>query len=296
MTIQKLNNKIKLILGSFILVTLSFVVSCKQKVTVPAYILIDSLKIKSIYIKQGSTAASITDVWVYVDGTLNGIYPLPCKFPVALTGEHKISIQPGIKENGLSGTRINYPFYGTFDTTLTIEPEKEYQVNPIVPYRDATKMEYFEDFENGGYRLKTSTLNNSDSFYLTDDVNEVFEGKKSAKAVLKPNKFMEYATTDSYALPGNGIETYIELNYKTEIDIEVGFYQSAGSQVVRYPIVSLYKSDKWKKVYAKITSEVSTQIIKYTGQISNFSVYVKAENAESVNKTVLFDNIKLVRF
>jgi hypothetical protein len=271
-------------------------VSCKQKVAVPAYILIDSLKIKSIYIKQGSTAASITDVWVYVDGTLNGIYPLPCKFPIALTGEHKISIQPGIKENGLSGTRINYPFYGTFDTTLTIEPEKEYQVNPTVPYRDATKMEYFEDFENGGYRLKTSTLNNSDSFYLTDDVNEVFEGKKSAKAVLKPNKFMEYATTDSYALPGNGIETYIELNYKTETDIEVGFYQSAGSQVVRYPIVSLYKSDKWKKVYAKITSEVSTQIIKYTGQISNFSVYVKAENAESVNKTVLFDNIKLVRF
>ncbi|MBI3234342.1 MAG: hypothetical protein HYZ42_09925 [Bacteroidetes bacterium] len=221
---------------------------------------------------------------------------MPCKFPVITKGSHRISVQPGIKENGSSNTRINYPFYGTFDTTLNLEAEKEYKITPLVPYRSTTKMDYFEDFENGGYRLKPTSLNNSTSFTLTQDPSEVYEGKNSAKCVLNKDTVMEYVTTDEYPLPGNGVETFIEINYKSDADMMVGFYQHAGSQVERYPMVGLYASTEWKKSYIKITQEVGTQIIKYPGKTSYFSIFIKAENLDNTPKTVLIDNIKLVRF
>lgn len=285
-------NKTPLILLLFVMMIVTS--TCSRKVVIPAYINIPAMVITSDYLKQGSTSANITDVWVYVNGKLTGIYPLPCKFPVATIGTDTITIQPGIKKNAQSGDRINYPFYGSYDTILTLVAEKEYTINPRVPYRNATKMEYFEDFENGGVRLKKGPLNNTDSFMITSDATEVFEGKSSGKFVLKMNSNMEYVTTDSYVLPGNGVETYIELNYKSEADLEIGFYHNSPGSVIRYPLLGVYKNVAWKKVYLRITEEISTQLIKYPGA-SSFGLYLEAKNIDTPYKKVLIDNLKLVR-
>lgn len=262
----------------------------------PAYLHLNSINISSTYLKQGSASQNLSDAWIYVDGNLAGVYPIPCYFPLIQTGKHTITVKPGIRENGRTDTRINYPFYDTWDTTLNLVPEGDYFLYPTVPYRASTKMVYFEDFESGGFRLRPSSLHNADSFRVTKASNEVLEGSFSGRAILKENTFFEYVTTDEYQLPGNGVETFIELNYKAESDLEVGFYQNAGATVERYPLIILYKNTDWKKIYIRLTEEISTQLIKYQGNVSSFALYLKSENTDAGDKKILIDNFKLVTF
>ena len=67
--------------------------------------------------------AKIVDAWVYIDNDLQGIYPLPNIIPVLKNGEQKRYIAPGIKENGISATRTNYPFYVWHQEDVILSPQ-----------------------------------------------------------------------------------------------------------------------------------------------------------------------------
>ena len=77
----------------------------------PAYIKIDTIKLDTYYPEQGSKSANITDAWVYVNDNLVGVFELPALLPVLHRGPNKLQIYPGIKLNGISSTRVPYPFY-----------------------------------------------------------------------------------------------------------------------------------------------------------------------------------------
>lgn len=286
---------VKIFSWSLFMLSMAFI-SCKNEVAIPAYIKMDTIWVGGKYFDNGSLRHNITDYWVYVNDKLAGVFPTHCEFPVTETGNCKITVMPGIKENGLGDRRVIYPFYNSYDTSITISPESKYQINALVSYRTGTKMEYHEDFENVIYRLKKTTLDNSDSLYSTSNPDDVYEGKYSGKCVLQQNQQMEYATTDSYILPGNGSEIYIEVTLKSEVNVEFGFYQDAGGTVERYPVLLAYKTHDWKKIYIRITEEVTKKIIDHAGILSHFKPYIMAANTEAGNKTIWVDNIKLLHF
>ncbi len=79
--------------------------------TIPAYLKIDTVLLKTYYPEQGSNSNAIKDVWVYVNDQQIGAFELPAMFPVLAMGNQKLEIRPGIKVNGISSTRAPYPFY-----------------------------------------------------------------------------------------------------------------------------------------------------------------------------------------
>ncbi|HEY0262319.1 MAG TPA: hypothetical protein VGB95_04790, partial [Chitinophagales bacterium] len=85
---------------------------------IPVYIQIDSMSVQTNQSTQGSASSKITDAWLYVNGEQIGVFELPAKIPVLKSGDLRVSISAGIKDNGIANTRAAYPFYA--DDTFTI--------------------------------------------------------------------------------------------------------------------------------------------------------------------------------
>ena len=92
------------------LLLITSIISCKKGGVneIPSY-----MTIENITLDQNSTH-NITDAWVYIDDNLQGVYELPANFPLLAQGKHKLRVKAGIKDNGIAGTRIPYPFYSSY--------------------------------------------------------------------------------------------------------------------------------------------------------------------------------------
>src|SRR6266481_1051492 len=75
---------------------------------IPSYLQVDNITLHTDLSTQGSSSSKISDVWVTVDGLVQGIYELPAKFPLLFDGSHRVQLKGGIILNGISDTRAPY--------------------------------------------------------------------------------------------------------------------------------------------------------------------------------------------
>ena len=68
---------------------------------IPAYIHIDTFLFTTNYGLEGAASHKITDAWLYIDDDIQGCYELPATIPVLERGNHRVTIIPGIKLNGI---------------------------------------------------------------------------------------------------------------------------------------------------------------------------------------------------
>ena len=97
---------------------------------------------------QALSSHKITDLWLYVDGKYQGTYPFGNLLPILRKGNNiRINIFAGIKNNGISDTRIFYPFYDfiTFDTL--VESGKTIERSFRFNYKAATTVTLNETFD-----------------------------------------------------------------------------------------------------------------------------------------------------
>ena len=92
--------------------------------------------------------AKIVDAWVYIDNEIQGIYSLPNTIPILKNGEQKLYIAPGIKENGISATRTNYPFYVWHQEEVNLSQDTTF-INPRTSYI-SNCIHWEENFNGGG--------------------------------------------------------------------------------------------------------------------------------------------------
>ena len=69
---------------------------------IPSFIHVEEFDFDITHSSQGSASEKITDVWVYVDGSIAGVYELPSTIPLHFEGNHSLKLHPGIKQNGIS--------------------------------------------------------------------------------------------------------------------------------------------------------------------------------------------------
>src|ERR1700712_2597621 len=101
----------KLILRLILLCPLFLLFSCKKyKSSEAAFFLrTDKATVHTDYATQGSGSSNITDLWLYVNGQFQGAFPIGSLMPIVLNGDHsKIDVFAGIKNNGISKTRLNW--------------------------------------------------------------------------------------------------------------------------------------------------------------------------------------------
>ncbi len=246
---------------------------------------------------QGTVSQKIVDAWVSTDNDLEGAFELPAKFPVLKSGASSILIQPGIKMNGVSGNRVPYPFYNSITIPVTLKHEKtDSLINLQTSYKSNTVFAWLEDFEDPNLSIDTTARGSIKlTRYNDPSLASAFPGESNlyaARVVLQNDSVLfECVSHNSFVLPNNGSEVFMELNYKTNCPFTVGLIVY-GAQNTQQDVVVVNPSRNWNKIYINFTPTIllNTNAVKYKVFI-NANKVVGGPDAD-----IMFDNIKLLHF
>lgn len=254
---------------------------------IPAYLKVDTFSFTATQ-GQGSSSNRITDVWAFNDGQIAGAFEMPVTFPVLDSGSTEMVLSPGIWDNGISETRVIYPFYYPDTVTLNLEPAKTYTVVPHFTYRSNTKFYFIEDFEAGNIFAK---VDGDTAIIRTSNPDEVFEGATSAAIHLdKDHNYFEGRTSAGYGL-SEGEPVYLELNYRCDQPFQVGIYASVSGIEASLYKWTINPKSYWNKIYLNMGYDIGQL------QADKYQIQIKATYDESQTTTHIYlDNIKLVSY
>lgn len=269
---------------------------------IPSYIWIAPFEVQTNAGTQGSASAKITEVWVSVDDAFFGVYPLPAKIPILKTGNSKIKLEAGIKDNGISTTPEIYPFFQALEYNITLKANKIDSIRPKATYRSGIRFSFLENFENNSHVFQTLvTGNDSNRMSITNE--GAFEGSGSGLIQLSTQyPAVELATRNTYTdLLAKGTAVYLELNYKAEVPLLVGVIAykagnlNAGGQILY--AAGFNPSENWNKIYFNLSRVVADS------KLDEYQIILKTEipkNADGTinrsNAKIWLDNVKLVHF
>ena len=133
---------------SFFIILILFCFACNKEEEIPSYIGINDFNLTSNS-SFGENTENITDVWIYIDENLQGVYEIPVTFPVLNKGLQNIRIKAGVKANGIASTRIQYPFYTSYLDTVELVENETINISPSFSYNSSINA-IVEDFESSG--------------------------------------------------------------------------------------------------------------------------------------------------
>ena len=265
-----------------IFVFLFIFISCEKDNKIPSYLKVNNVNLN--YNQNfGSITENITDVWVYIEDNLQGVYEIPVEFPVLEEGIKNIRVKAGIKANGIASTRIQYPFYSSFLDTINLVKDETIEIFPTFSYNDAFDA-IIEDFENSGTTVDSTTSSEIDFTIVNED-----ENKYAFAEIISPLINFEIATKD-LTLPQQGAPVYLELDYKSSTEFLVGMYINYPQDVVKSELVWVTSKQDWNKIYINLTQTVSESI-----GAQSFKVFINMRrNDPSSNEEISLDNIKVL--
>ena len=265
-----------------IFVFLFIFISCEKDDKIPSYLKVNNVNLN--YNQNfGSITENITDVWVYIEDNLQGVYEIPVEFPVLEEGIKNIRLKAGIKANGIASTRIQYPFYSSFLDTINLVKDETIEIFPTFSYNDAFDA-IIEDFENSGTTVDSTISSEIDFTIVNED-----ENKYAFAEIISPLINFEIATKD-LTLPQQGAPVYLELDYKSSTEFLVGMYINYPQDVVKSELVWVTSKQDWNKIYINLTQTVSESI-----GAQSFKVFFNMRrNDPSSNEEISLDNIKVL--
>jgi hypothetical protein len=275
--------------GIIFIVTLFM--NCNKEEPIPSYIHIDKIEFTTAYTTQGSNSHKIIDVWIYIDDQFLGAYEYPCTIPVLMQGTHTLKILLGIKENGISETRIPYPFYDKYEEVLVFTPGQVSTISPSINYSKGAKFSWIEDFEGASFGICNASGSHDTVMQLAKNPLDVFE-KIGSGGVSLNSAMSSYLSMscDKFVLPQAGAPVFLEFNYKCNTDFNVGIVGYSSSNNIEYQGISLSlrPSTGWNKVYVNLTKEVSGATTS-----TKFGVFFSMLGKDSPSSFFL-DNVKLI--
>ena len=271
-------------------------ISCNDSLIaeIPSYIEITQFNYYENNVLNNENAR-ITDAWVTMDGQNLGAFEIPFRIPI-LNNEtennlHSFIIYPGIKVNGISATRIKYPYYEQFEINTILEQDSIIHITPSTSYKEQISRHFSQSesqFENGNNILEASLL--SDTIPITQD-QVVFQGEKSVGIFLdESNDYFHITNSEALNLLN---ETFLELSFKSSIGFNVGLMIISNIPNVldqKQELIQLYASDEWKKIYLDLTPLI-------IGVNKNFQYKIYFEgfyDSNQVVNAVYLDNLNLV--
>jgi hypothetical protein len=260
---------------------------------IPAYIQVDSVSVIS-GAETGSNTHDINDIWVYVDNKLVGTYEIPFKVPVLPIGFQNIALEAGIRENGQGLFRKVYPFYTSFISDTTLGEAKTIIINPVYHYEDV-EVPLLEDFESLGHRFEKTDASDTTLMIIADTLNpnehwgQIVLDNNRTKADIRSSQLYNLSRTS---------KVYLEMDYYCEEELTIGLFAreySAGTTIdVRYPIMTLYTTNEWKKVYINLTDQIAKTPQAFDYRLF-FSV-IKSEQTDGDIAEIYLDNIKILHY
>lgn len=275
-----------------LLFTLLLLVACNKEEPIPAYIHIESFQVDTNPNTQGSSSNNLKDVWVYrQDGNVQGVYELPATFPLLEEGNTLYTFEPGILMNGVSTTRVSYPFLAGDTMVVNLQPGEIDTVQPVVEYRDNIDFLLIDDFD------QTNSFTNMETVSNPPDC--VFEGPRSATLAtdsfdLDFNELFAY-TTETFEVPPLQQAVFMEFDYKATHRFWVGIaFQANDGSTVELFSTGINPRDEWNHLYANHTPNLNiAQADEY-----RFFFYTELpdDTTQPEDILVFIDNVKIISF
>jgi hypothetical protein len=280
---------VRLVLLSSLLLVILWNSGCEwinPEEDLPSYIRIDSVGFDPGPHASLGSAYEITEVWVYINGILQGIYPLPAYFPVLDTGLCEIDLKAGIRKNGIAASRAVYPFYQTVTINHRLVALETSTFYPVFEYQEEILIPWAENFEDAGIGLDTT---------LSSQVplEQVEEGGNSLGLFTIPEKLLkaECVSLSSFDLPTNA-PVFLEMEYRNSMNFTVGLNIFNPGTLVRQPVISLFPKEEWTKIYIDLS-----YFATLNSTANGFTLFIGGIKTDStVTGQIRFDNLKIVHF
>ena len=259
------------------------IISCKKSSDndIPSYITIGNFTL------DGNSTHNITDAWIYIDDNLQGVYEIPANFPLLAQGSHKLRVKAGIKDNGIAGNRIPYPFYSSYIIDeQTFNPETTISITPVVSYlENATLDDKAEDFDGNGLNLETDSA----TFSIDDEMP--IDGNYGVITLTDSILLTELTTKEFSDLPQAGAPVYLELDYKCNTQFLVGVYINfPQSSILQKDLLWVRPKDEWNKIYINLTSTISEGV-----GADSFKIFIGMQRDFTMeSNTIHLDNLRIV--
>jgi len=291
--------------------------SCGDKeAEIPSYIYIDHIDLETETF-EGSNLHKITDIWVTIGTDFIGAFELPCKIPVLKEGEFELSLRAGVILNGISATRTAYSpfdFCQAIDlsdneiSTITLKRDSITYFNAKTTYDKDITFKIVEGFESAGVQLESieiTKVEDKDTIVVSADLEKtsnldlIKEGGYSGVVHLtedKPNVFL--TSSEDIDIPptgsGSGKYNYIELDYTTDVNLEIGLWFNDNQQTKSY-WGGLRSNDEWRKVYLYIVPEQANNSLSTVHSATKYKPYIRASLPEGMTEAYIYiDNFKLI--
>ena len=273
----------------WIFILFVFIACQKDEVAIPTYFQINEIGFNDNINGEVSTS-KISDVWLYVNDQKQGIYEMPCTFPVIGDGTNNIKIFSGIKVNGISASRDIYPFYESYDTTLNFISDSILSLLPTTKYKQNLNF-YSEDFDGLGNNFDIS-INSDTNFISPFPIDSVYGQLSNVGKVVLQNPFLNFEATtfEIDDFPSAGSPVYLELDYKNNSTFIIGAYVNFSQSVIKKSIIAINPSEDWNKIYVNLTPTINESI-----GAQSLKVFVSMLRPESMNSAELsIDNFKII--
>ena len=278
-------------------ILLSTLIGCKQKDITPSWLKLDSFTLTTNEITQGSNSHGITDAWIYMDGEALGVFELPCKVPVLDEGEHDFIIFPGIKNNGISTTRVRYPFYNSYETTATLTVNDTLELFPSTTYKNSVEFTFIEDFEDAGISLVKGPTSDTDIVFI-EDPEIVKYGEKCGAILLSGSDSLYTGSTLNVMELPKGQNVYMEIDFRNNNTLSMGVIAKFldGSVNEHTPLIFMNAQEDgqevWKKIYIDLKEDVSWEISAVSYEIYLLALLEKENDLAKI----YIDNIKVLHY
>lgn len=241
----------------------------------------------------GELTHQFTNAWVYINGKVIGVFEVPCKIPVLVSGDCEITIYPTILNNGISATKKVYPFTESYITNLNLVEGETYTINPTTQYFQNTHF-WIEDFENSNLKFVEDNSVSKTSLQVGNNP-AISQWGNYGHIHLTLTDSIWVSVSEAMPLPKGGAEVYLEINYRNNNSFTNGIQAISSSGTNDNPLYRMNRQEGnpiWKKMYLDLKETVS-----YYGTALNYKQYFKAVLNDDLSEADIYiDNIKVVYF
>lgn len=231
--------------------------SCEKDGGTPAFIRPRTPIVKAV---NGDTLFSnITELWIYANDAPIGVWQPNRRVPVLSTGSTQLKFVAGVHKNGITETRIQYPFLATCTIQADLLEGQDQDVSPVFTYYDDPP--WVEDFESQSFDLDLSESDTTLIVYDRDvNAQEVLSGDGSGGFVLSSEhpSFRAISSGDP-PLPSGSSPVFLEFDCRSDMRFLIGVRYTLNGQVYTVPYVYVTATGVgsalgWKHMYIDLGS------------------------------------------
>lgn len=272
------------------LCTLAFA-ACKREGPTPAYLLLNQPVV--VGANGQGISAKITDAWVYVNDEPAGVWEPGKRIPLIAEGSSTVRIIAGVRKNGITDERIQYPYYANWQQTLSLVPAQTLSVQPQFHYFNNLTY-WLADFDTG-HRFDTLECT-AVMELVPSDSTLTGQGVGNGRITLDTAHALYRGVSSGDPFTFISPSAFLELDYRGDTPLLVGIRYSVQGDYTNRPYVYVAPtvqpdgSMPWTKLYVDLGT-----VWQVSGAMDK-RFYIEAGlQAGATSGIVEVDNIKLVQ-